>query len=142
MSDFANLADKRANLLTEARGIAVEAADKGIALEGEDKARFEKLVAEAGTLAEAMKSEKNATEARKAADEARAEFAAVVSPKAPTAKSDSDRLRAIGMSGGSETFEYRDVTKSSNLGDPVAVFPRVNVLQARSTHSSTQTWLM
>ena len=128
MSDFANLADKRANLLTEARGIAVEAADKGIALEGEDKARFEKLVAEAGSLAEAMKSEKNATEARQAADEARAEYAAVVAPKAPAAKSDSDRLRAIGLAGGSEIFERRDVTKSSNLGDPVAVFPRVNVV--------------
>lgn len=128
MSNFANLADKRANLLTEARGIAVEAADKGIALEGEDKARFEKLVAEAGTLAEAMKSEKNATEARMAADEARAEYAAVVSPSAPKAKSDTERLRAIGLLGGSETFEIRDVTKSSNLGDPVAVFPRVNVV--------------
>jgi len=45
MSDFANLADKRAHLLTEARGIAAEAADKGIALEGEDKARFERSVA-------------------------------------------------------------------------------------------------
>lgn len=128
MSDFANLADKRANLLTEARGIAVEAADKGIALEGEDKARFEKLVAEAGTLAEAMKSEKNATEARMAADEARAEYAAVVSPSVAKAKSDTERLRAIGLTGGSETFEIRDVTKSSNLGDPVAVFPRVNVV--------------
>jgi HK97 family phage major capsid protein len=131
MSDFANLADKRAHLLTEARGIAVEAADKGIALEGEDKARFEKLVAEAGTLAEAMKSEKNATEARKAADEARAEFAAVVAPTAPKTKTDSERLRALGLAGGTEIFEQRDVTKSSNLGDPVSVFPRVNVVAAQ-----------
>ena len=128
MSDFAKLADKRAVLLTDARGIAVDAADKGIALEGEDKARFEKLVAEAGTLAEAMRSEKNAEEARKAADEARAEYAAVVAPTTTKVKTDSERLRAIGLQGGGDTFEYRDVTKSSNLGDPVAVFNRVNVV--------------
>ena len=128
MSDFAKLADKRAVLLTDARGIAVDAADKGIALEGEDKARFEKLVAEAGTLAEAMRSEKNAEEARKAADEARAEYAAVVAPTTAKVKTDSERLRAIGLQGGGDTFEYRDVTKSSNLGDPVAVFNRVNVV--------------
>jgi hypothetical protein len=36
MSDIAKLADKRAHLLVEARGIAVEAADQGIALEGDD----------------------------------------------------------------------------------------------------------
>ena len=128
MSDFAKLADKRAVLLTDARGIAVDAADKGIALEGEDKARFEKLVAEAGTLAEAMRSEKNAEEARKAADEARAEYAAVVAPTTAMVKTDSERLRAIGLQGGGDLFEYRDVTKSSNLGDPVAVFNRVNVV--------------
>jgi len=76
-----------------------------------------------------MKSEKNAAEARKAADEARAEFAAVVAPAAPEDEAtDAERLRAIGLAGGTDTFEYRDVTKSSNLGDPVAVFPRVNVV--------------
>lgn len=128
MSDFAKLADKRAVLLTDARGIAVDAADKGIALEGEDKARFEKLVAEAGTLAEAMRSEKNAEEARKAADEARAEYAAVVAPTTTKVKTDSERLRAIGLHGGGADFEYRDVTGSSNLGAPIAVFNRVNVV--------------
>ena len=128
MSDFANLAGKRANLLTEARGIAVDAADKGIALEGEDKARFERLVTEAGTLAEAMKSEKNATEARQAADEARAEFAAVVAPSAPKAASDNDRLRSIGLVGGVDTFEYRDITTSTGLGNPVSVYNQVNVI--------------
>ena len=86
MSDIAKLADKRAHLLVEARGIAVEAADKGIALEGEDKARFEKLVAEAGVIAEALRAEKASDEARKSADEARAEFAAVVNPTAPNNK--------------------------------------------------------
>ena len=128
MSDIAKLADKRAHLLVEARGIAVEAADKGIALEGEDKARFEKLVAEAGVIAEALRAEKASDEARKAADEARAEFAAVVAPTAPKAASDNDRLRAIGMAGGVDTFEYRDITTSTGLGNPVSVFNRVNVV--------------
>jgi len=128
MSDIAKLADKRAHLLVEARGIAVEAADKGIALEGEDKARFEKLVAEAGVIAEALRAEKASDEARKSADEARAEFAAVVNPTAPKAASDNDRLRAIGMAAGVDTFEYRDITTSTGLGNPVSVFNRVNVV--------------
>ena len=128
MSDIAKLADKRAHLLVEARGIAVEAADKGIALEGEDKARFEKLVAEAGVIAEALRAEKASDEARKSADEARAEFAAVVAPTAPKAASDNDRLRAIGMAAGVDTFEYRDITTSTGLGNPVSVFNRVNVI--------------
>jgi len=128
MSDIAKLADKRAHLLVEARGIAVEAADKGIALEGEDKARFEKLVAEAGVIAEALRAEKASDEARKSADEARAEFAAVVNPTAPKAATDNDRLRAIGMAAGVDTFEYRDITTSTGLGNPVSVFNRVNVI--------------
>jgi len=128
MSDIAKLADKRAHLLVEARGIAVDAADKGIALEGEDKARFEKLVAEAGVIAEALRAEKASDEARKSADEARAEFAAVVNPTAPKAATDNDRLRAIGMAAGVDTFEYRDITTSTGLGNPVSVFNRVNVI--------------
>jgi len=128
MSDIAKLADKRAHLLVEARGIAVEAADKGIALEGEDKARFEKLVAEAGVIAEALRAEKASDEARKSADEARAEFAAVVNPTAPKAATDNDRLRAIGMAGGIDTFEYRDITTTTGLTNPVSVFNRVNVI--------------
>lgn len=128
MSDIAKLADKRAHLLVEARGIAVDAADKGIALEGEDKARFEKLVAEAGVIAEALRAEKASDEARKSADEARAEFAAVVAPTAPKAASDNDRLRAIGLAGGLDTFEYRDITTATGLGNPVSVFNRVNVI--------------
>lgn len=129
MSDMtAKLADKRANLLVEARGIAIEAAEAGVALEGESKARFEALVAEAGSIAEAIRAEKSATEARKAADEARAEFAAVVAPKTEGKKSDAERLRAIGMAGGSDSFEYRDVKTDSGLGNPVSVFNRVNVV--------------
>ena len=103
------LANKRAHLLTEARNIAVELAEKGAALEGEDKARFDSLVAEAGTIAEALRSEKSADEARKAADEARAEYAAVTAPAAPVAKNDSDSLRAIGRIGGAVVFEHRDI---------------------------------
>jgi len=128
MSDIAKLADKRAHLLVEARGIAVDAADKGIALEGEDKARFEKLVAEAGVIAEALRAEKASDEARKAADEARAEFAAVVAPTAPKAASDNDRLRSIGLVGGVDTFEYRDITTGTGLGNPVSVYNRVNII--------------
>lgn len=125
-----NLANKRAHLLTEARNIAVELAEKGGALEGEDKARFDALVAEASTIAEALRSEKAADEARKAADEARAEYAAVTAPK-PEAKSDNDRLRAIGMTGGAVSFERRDIKTDSGLGNPVDVFSRVNVIAAQ-----------
>ena len=125
------LANKRAHLLTEARNIAVELAEKGAALEGEDKARFDALVAEAGTIAEALRSEKSADEARKAADEARAEYAAVTAPAAPVAKSDNDSLRAIGRIGGAVVFEHRDIKTDTGLGNPVAVFNRVNVVAAQ-----------
>ena len=129
MADFGKLADKRASLLTEARGIAVEAAEKGAALEGEDKARFDALVAEAGSIAEALRAEKSASEARKAADEARAEYASVIAPTAaPAAKSDNDRLRAIGMAGGVDVFEFRDIKTDSGFGNPVAVYNQVNVI--------------
>ena len=129
MADFGKLADKRAHLLTEARDLAVAANDKGAALEGEDKNRFEALMAEAGTIAEALRAEKAASEARKAADEVRAEYASIVAPSAaPAAKSDNDRLRAIGMAGGVDTFEYRDIKTDAGLGNPVAIYNRVNVV--------------
>ena len=128
MSDIAKLADKRAHLLTEARGIAVDAANNSIALDGEDKARFERLIEEAGVIAEAIRASNAAVEASRSADLARAEFAAVTAPTAPKAKSDADRLRSIGLVGGVDTFEYRDITTSTGLGNPVDVYNRVNVI--------------
>ena len=65
---YENLADKRANLLTQAQAIATELAEKGGVLEGEAKQQFDSLVAEAGTIAEAIRAEKAASEARAAAD--------------------------------------------------------------------------
>jgi len=58
------LADKRANLLTQAQAIATDLAEKGGVLEGDAKQQFDGLVAEAGTIAEAIRTEKAATEAR------------------------------------------------------------------------------
>jgi len=129
MSDIRNLHEKRASLLTEAQSIVTDLAAKGEALEGEAQARFEKLTAEASTVAAAIRSEKEATEARTAADAARAEFAAVIAPAAAKADADENaELRALARSGGARTFEYRDVTKSTGLGNPVTIADRVNVV--------------
>jgi HK97 family phage major capsid protein len=123
---YDNLADKRANLLTQAQAIATELAEKGGVLEGEAKQQFDGLVAEAGTIAEAIRSEKAATEARVAADAARAEKAVAIAPKAD--RDDNAELRELGRNGGSKTFERRDVSRTSGLGNPVDIFGRVNVV--------------
>lgn len=129
MSDIRNLHEKRASLLTEAQSIVTDLAAKGEALEGEAQARFEKLTAEAATVAAAIRSEKEAAEARSAADAARAEFAAVIAPAAAKADADENaELRALARNGGTRTFEYRDVTKSTGLGNPVTIADRVNVI--------------
>jgi HK97 family phage major capsid protein len=123
---FDNLADKRANLLTQAQAIATELAEKGGVLEGEAKQQFDGLVAEAGTIAEAIRTEKAASEARAAADSARIEKAAVIAPKAD--RDDNAELRDLGRNGGSKTFERRDVSRATGLGNPVDIFNRVNVV--------------
>jgi HK97 family phage major capsid protein len=128
MSDIRNLHEKRASLLTEAQSIVTDLAAKGEALEGESQARFEKLTAEAATVAAAIRSEKEATEARTAADAARAEFAAVIAPAAKADADENAELRALARNGGTRTFEYRDVTKSTGLGNPVTIADRVNVV--------------
>ncbi len=132
MADVKKLHEKRASLLTEATSIVADLAEKGAALEGEAQVRFEALTNEASTIAAAIRSEKDAAEARSAADAARAEFAAVIAPKVE--KSDSDEvaeLRALGRNGGSKMFEFRDVTKSTGLGNPVTIADRVNVVAAQ-----------
>jgi len=123
---YDNLADKRANLLTQAQAIVTDLAEKGGVLEGDSKQQFDGLVAEAGTIAEAIRSEKAATEARSQADAARAEFAAVIAPKAD--RDDNAELRELARTGGSKTFEKRDVSRASGLGNPVDIFNRVNVV--------------
>ena len=120
------LADKRANLLTQAQAIATDLAEKGGVLEGDAKQQFDGLVAEAGTIAEAIRTEKAATEARSQADAARAEFAAVIAPKAE--RDDNAELRELGRNGGSKTFEKRDVSRATGLGNPVDIFTRVSVV--------------
>jgi HK97 family phage major capsid protein len=132
VADVKKLHEKRASLLTEATSIVADLAEKGAALEGEAQVRFEALTNEASTIAAAIRSEKDAAEARSAADAARAEFAAVIAPKVE--KSDSDEvaeLRALGRNGGSKMFEFRDVTKSTGLGNPVTIADRVNVVAAQ-----------
>ena len=123
---YDNLADKRANLLTQAQAIVTDLAEKGGVLEGDAKQQFDGLVAEAGTIAEAIRSEKAATEARSQADAARAEFAAVIAPKAD--RDDNAELRELARNGGSKTFEKRDVQRSSGLGNPIDIFSRVSVV--------------
>lgn len=131
MADIKKLAEKRANLLTEATSIVADLAEKGSALEGEAQARFESLTNEAGVIAEAIRSEKSATEARSAADVVRAEFASVIAPATQKDADEVEELRALGRNGGSRMFEYRDVTKSTGLGNPVTIADRVNVVAAQ-----------
>jgi HK97 family phage major capsid protein len=127
MADIKKLAEKRAALLTEASALVAAQAEKGEALTGEAQARFEALTNEATQVAGAIKSEREAAEARAAADSARAEFATAVAPKAD-ADSDAAELRRLGREGGERTFELRDVTKSTGLGNPVSVAGMVNVI--------------
>jgi HK97 family phage major capsid protein len=131
MSDARKLHEKRANLLTEAQSIVTDLAEKGEALEGESQARFEKLTSEAATVAAAIRSEKEATEARSAADAVRAEYATAIAPKVEKSEGSNDELRALGRNGGVQVFEYRDVTRSTGLGNPVTIADRVNVVAAQ-----------
>ena len=123
---YDNLADKRANLLTQAQAIVTDLAEKGGVLEGDSKQQFDGLVAEAGTIAEAIRTEKAATEARSQADAARAEFAAVIAPKAD--RDDNAELRELARNGGTKVFEKRDVSRATGLGNPIDIFTRVNVV--------------
>jgi len=127
---FDNLADKRANLLTQAQAIVTDLADKGGVLEGDAKQQFDGLVAEAGTIAEAIRSEKAATEARSQADAARAEKAVAIAPKAD--RDDNAELRELARNGGSKTFERRDVSRATGLGNPTDVYNRVSVVAGQS----------
>ena len=131
MSDVRNLHEKRAALLTEAQSIVTDLASKGEALEGESQARFEKLTSEAATVAAAIRSEKEAAEARSAADAVRAEYATAIAPKAEKSEGSNDELRALARSGGAKVFEYRDVSRSTGLGNPVTIADRVNVVAAQ-----------
>jgi len=131
MADIKKLHETRANLLTQATSIVAEAAEAGVALEGDKKQQFEALTAEAGVIAEAIRSEKSAAEARSAADAVRAEFASVIAPKAEKSDDEVAELRALGRNGGGKTFEYRDVTRATGLGNPVAIADRVNVVAAQ-----------
>jgi HK97 family phage major capsid protein len=126
---YDNLADKRANLLTQAQAIVTELAEKGGVLEGDSKQQFDGLVAEAGTIAEAIRSDKVATEARAAADAARAEKAVAIAPKAD--RDDNAELRELARTGGMKIFERRDVTRGTGLGNPVDIFNRVSVVAAQ-----------
>ena len=131
MSDARKLHEKRANLLTEAQSIVTDLAEKGEALEGESQARFEKLTSEAATVAAAIRSEKEASEARSAADAVRAEYATAIAPKVEKTEGSNDELRALARNGGVQLFEYRDVSRSTGLGNPVSIADRVNVVAAQ-----------
>jgi HK97 family phage major capsid protein len=127
MADIKKMAEKRAMLLTEATALVEATAEKGESLTGEAQARFEALTNEASTLANVIKSEREATEARAAADSARAEFATAMAPKVE-ASDDAAELRRLGRDGGQHNFEHRDVTKSTGLGNPITVAGLVNVV--------------
>ena len=115
MADIRKLHEQRAQALTQATSLVADLAEKGEALEGESQARFEKLTAEASTIAAAIRSEKEAAEARTAADSARAEFAAVI---APAAKADRDEaaetLVAVLIDNDVAADEIKSVFKSES----------------------------
>jgi HK97 family phage major capsid protein len=111
MADIKALAEKRASLLTQASDLVAEQAAAGAALAGEAQERFEKLTAEAAALADAIKSEREAVEARKAADVARVEYAAAVAPKATEARDLNAEFRRIARDGGE--IEVRDISRST-----------------------------
>ena len=131
MADIRKLHEQRATVLTQATSIVAEAAEAGVALEGDKKQQFDALTAEAAVLNETIRSEKSAAEARSAADSARAEFATVIAPAADKDQDETAELRALGKNGGSRLFEYRDVTRSTGLGNPVAIADRVNVVASQ-----------
>jgi HK97 family phage major capsid protein len=131
MADIRKLHEQRATVLTQATSIVAEAAEAGVALEGDKKQQFDALTAEAAVLNETIRSEKSAAEARSAADSARAEFATVIAPAADKDQDETAELRALGKNGGSRLFEYRDVTRATGLGNPVAIADRVNVVAAQ-----------
>jgi len=128
MADLKKLAEKRAALLTEASTIVSAQAEAGAALEGESQARFEALTGEALRLQDAIKAEREAVEARNAAEAVRGEFATAMAPKAERAADDNAELRRIAREGGSVAFELRDITKSTGLGNPTTVANRVEVV--------------
>jgi HK97 family phage major capsid protein len=127
MADIKKLAEKRAALLTEASALVADTAEKGESLVGEAQARFDALTNEAKAITSAITSEREASEARAAADAARAEFATATAPKVETTD-DAAELRRLAREGGERNFEYRDVTKSTGLGNPVSVAAQVNVV--------------
>jgi HK97 family phage major capsid protein len=131
MADIRKLHEQRATVLTQATSIVAEAAEAGVALEGDKKQQFDALTAEAAVLNETIRSEKSAAEARSAADSARAEFATVIAPAADKDQDETAELRALGKNGGSRLFEYRDVTRATGLGNPVAIADRVNVVASQ-----------
>jgi hypothetical protein len=96
MADIQKLAEKRARLLTEASDLVAATADKGETLTGEAQARFEALTGEATTIASAIRSEKDAVEARKAADAVRSEYATAIAPKSETEADEAAELRRLG----------------------------------------------
>lgn len=119
------LSEKRAALLTDAAAIVADHAERGEALAGEASARFESLTAEAAQLADAIKSEKAAVEARAQAAAIRAEHAVVAAPAAEAAKAEPT-LAELAKRNGEFTYEMRDITKSnftapSNIADMVAI---------------------
>jgi HK97 family phage major capsid protein len=53
----------------------------------------------------------------------------VIAPAAAKADADENaELRALARTGGTRNFEYRDVTKSTGLGNPITIADRVNVI--------------
>jgi HK97 family phage major capsid protein len=55
----------------------------------------------------------------------------VIAPAADKDQDETAELRALGKNGGSRLFEYRDVTRATGLGNPVAIADRVNVVAAQ-----------
>lgn len=114
-----NLHDKRAAVLAEASAIYATAAEAGVAVTAEDEARFTALETEAKTIESALRADRDATEARSAADAARREVAPAIAAEAAVvsapAVDEAAELRRIGRHGGEMTAELRDISKGSNF---------------------------
>jgi HK97 family phage major capsid protein len=55
----------------------------------------------------------------------------VIAPKVEKSEGSNDELRALARTGGAQTFEYRDVSRATGLGNPVTIADRVNVVAAQ-----------
>lgn len=119
-------AEERAKLWTEAKNLAETAASEKRELDATEREQFDKITAEIDRLDGTIKEMSARAEAAKAADEARARFAAVVAPTTTKGEnSDEAELRSILRGEKAKAVFTRDLTKSSGGPNPTDVYGQV-----------------